>query len=128
MSDTQINDYTLTKECESLAAEIFAEILETMESDEQPDFYRDEMLDRAHEAADMHQWVIYTHYALLICAHCNTDNGEELVDEVGPPKPFTLAAAASLVAYGEMRARIDEELTRLCDEWEAPETAEEATA
>lgn len=113
-----ITDYELDRECREIAAEIFADMLKNMARDETPEDYRDDMYDRAHEDADGHRWVIYTHSALLICAHCNTDMGEELIDDIGPPKPFTLAGAASLIAYGEMRGRIGAELSDLCDNWE----------
>lgn len=115
---TVITDHDLTKACDELAAEIFANMLAELPHDETPDDKRDEMQDRAHEAADGHQWVIYTHYALSICAHCNTDAGEEFVDEVGLPKPFTLAGAATAVAYGEIKHRVALEIDRLVDDWE----------
>ena len=115
---TVISDFELTKACDEIAAEIFANMLDDLARDEEPEDKRDEMNERADEAADGHQWVIYTHYALSICAHCNTDEGEAFVDDVGAPQPFDLAKAASMVAYGEMRARIGAELDRLIDEWE----------
>ena len=128
---TIITDYELTKACDEIAAEIFAEMLDNLPRDEEPEDKRDEMNDRAHEAADGHQWTIYTHYALSICAHCNTDAGEEFVDDVGLPKPFSLASAASAIVYGEIRHRIEAEIDRLIDEWEdtrpdEPEDDEEA--
>jgi hypothetical protein len=117
MSDI-ISDHQLSKECESVAVEIFQDMLDGMAPDETPEDHRDTMSDRAHEYADGHQWVIYTHYALSICAHCNTDQGEELVDDIGPPKPFSLGAAAAMIAYGEMRARIESAISDLVDAWE----------
>lgn len=125
---TVISDYELTKACDEIAAEIFEEFCANMARDETPDYYEIEMSDRAHEEADGHQWVIYTHYALSICAHCNTDLGEEFVDEVGAPSPFRLARAASMIVYGEMRSRIEARLRELTENWEddRPEEAEEA--
>ena len=124
-----ISDFQLTKECDALAQEIFETFKDENTDpsapwDYDPEDYRDEMLERAHETTDGHQWVIYTHYALVICAHCNTDAGEEFVDEIGAPTPFTLSGAASMIVYGEMRARTETELDRLISEYEAPEEPE----
>ena len=119
MSDNgPTSDFILAKECQELAQEIFDEMTEDMARDETPEDKRDDMMDRAHEAADGHLWVIYTHYVLMMCAHCDTTRGEEFVDDVGLPQPFTLQSAATAVAYGEMRARIEEELSELIDNWE----------
>lgn len=127
---TVISDYELTKACDEIAAEIFEEFCAKMDRDETPDYYENEMSDRAHQEADGHQWVIYTHYALSICAHCNTYLGEEFVDDVGAPSPFSLASAASMIVYGEMRGRIEAKLRELTEAWEddRPEEAEEAEA
>lgn len=126
---TVITDYELSKACDDIAADIFDEFKTRHQDPEEPwaydpEDYRDEMSDRAHEEADGHQWAIYTHYALSICAHCNTDDGEAFVDEVGAPSPFSLASAASMIVYGEIRARIDAELSNLIDNYEAPEEPE----
>ncbi len=136
-----ITDYELQKECEEIAAEIFAEIFTDNDRARGmgPDDWESEMDDRAHEAADGHQFTIYTHKSLAICAHCNTDMGEEFIDDVGLPKPFTLASAASAVVYGEIRGRIMDRIRELIEDWEAPagwygddeddeETPEEAQA
>lgn len=127
MSDI-ITDCQLAKACDEIAAEIFEEFrAQHQDAGEpwayDPEDWRDEMSDRAHEAADGHQWAIYTHYALSICAHCNTDDGEAFVDEVGAPSPFSSASAASMIAFGEIRARIETELSNLVDNYEPPESA-----
>lgn len=122
MNDFQINDHILAKECDELAREIFAEAIEDMDGDETPETYRDDMMDRAHETADGHEWVIYTYKAHLLCAHCNTDQGEEFLEGVGMPGAPTYDGLGSLIAYGEMRARIEQEIERLIEEWE-PATA-----
>ncbi len=129
MSDI-ISDHQLTKACDDIAAEIFGNMLDDLARDETPEDKRDDMNDRAHEDADGRQWTIYTHYALLICAHCNTDAGEEFVEDVGPPKPLTLASLASAIVYGEIRSRIEAEIDRLIEEWEdtRPEEPEDDEA
>lgn len=122
MSDFQINDHLLTKECDQLAVDIFAEMLEGMADDETPDDHRDDMNDRAHEAADGHGWVIYTYKAIQLCARCDVSQGEQFLEDVGGvEKGETFSGMATKIAYGEMRARIEAELQRLSDEWEAPE-------
>lgn len=125
---TVISDFELSRACDAIAAEIFAAAVSDMAPDETPDDLRDAMSDRAHEEADGHQWAIYTHYALSICAHCNTDMGEEFVDDVGAPSPFSLASAASMIAYGEIRGRIEAELSNLIDAWEDDRPASEGEA
>lgn len=129
MSDNgPTSDFILDKECDELAREIFDNALEDMARDETPEDKSDDMMERANEAADGHQWVIYTHYALMMCAHCNTDQGEKFVDDVGLPQPFTLAGAATAVAYGEMLARIEGAIQTLIDDWEdtRPEDEDDA--
>lgn len=116
--EDQITDYGLTRECEQLAKEIFDEIVADLAPDETPEDKRDEMSDRAHETADGHQWVIYTQSAMRICAECDISQGEESLEEVGAPDPFTLDAAISIAAYGEMRARIEQALDELLSAWE----------
>lgn len=120
MADFQINDHILAKECDSLAAEIFAECVAKLDEGETPEDYRDEMDDRAHETADGHEWVIYNYKALMLCAHCDVGNGEEFMSDVGFEwnDDSTIYSVATVLAYGEMRARITGEIQRLCEEWE----------
>lgn len=118
MSNFEISDRQLTAECDTLAADIFAEVTADMAADETPDDLYDTMLDRAHEAADGHQWVIYTHSAIMLCAHCNIERGEEFLEDTGMPETVTFGALATAIAYGEIRARIEMELSNLIDAWE----------
>jgi hypothetical protein len=118
MDRDQINDYALTKEAEALAAEIFANMLEGMASDETPEDYRDELSDQAHMDADGHQWVIYTYKAHQLCANCNTDNGEAFLEDAGNPDPVTYDSLATAIAYGELLARIELALNELVEAWE----------
>lgn len=116
MSDFQINDYILTKECDGIAAEIFAEIMADADDDETAEDKRDDMFDRAHETADGHEWVIYNYKALMLCAHCDTTQGEEFLDDTGfewVQGESTIYTVATAIAYGEMRARIESELSGL---------------
>jgi hypothetical protein len=106
MTEFQINDRILDKECAELAREILAE---------HPDASEDTLSDYAHDYADGHEWVIYNHKALMLCAHCNTENGEQFLDDIGFTweRDSTLYTVAVTIAYGEMRARIEDELREL---------------
>lgn len=108
MSEFTINDHILDRECLSLAQEIVDEFRDQLAEDETLEDYRDEMDDRAHEYADGHQWVIYNHKALMLCAHCSTDQGEEFADEcfTWEPGDSTIYSVACTIAYGEMLGRI----------------------
>lgn len=128
MSDFEISDFILSKECNELAQEIFDEVMTGAAPDEDAEFHRDTMDDRTHETADGHQWVIYNHSALMLCAHCNTDHGDELLSDIGMPEDPDLYKIACFIAYGEMRGRIMERINELIEAWEpadAPEDAEE---
>ena len=125
MSDFQISDYQLAKECEELAKAIFAEVMEDHPG-EDPEDYRDEMDERAHETADGHQWVIYSHKSLMLCAHCDTSYGDDFLSDVGMTwdSDSTIYTVATKIAYGEMRGRITFEIQELVDAWEAPQEPE----
>jgi hypothetical protein len=118
MSDFQINDHILTKECESLAADIFAEVLGELESDETPDGNRYEMFDRANEVVDGHEWIIYNYRALMLCAHCDVSEGEAFLQDVGMPNDVTIHKLACLIAYGEMHFRVCRALVDLIESWD----------
>lgn len=117
MSYEKMNDHVLTQECDELAKDIFEEMLDDMADDETPEYHEDDMRDKAHEMADSHQWVIYTHHALQICANCNTEIGEAFLEDTGMPDEPTFHGLATIIAYGEVRGRIDEELSRLIEKW-----------
>lgn len=125
MSDFQINDHLLTKECDALAKEIFDDVL-AENPDSEPEDLREDMFDRAHETADGHEWVIYNYQALMLCAHCDTSNGEAFLDDVGlawKQGESTIYTVATAIAYGEMRARIEQDIQQLIEDWEAPQVA-----
>lgn len=123
MTDFEINDRILQKECDEIAKEIFDEMLAEMSDDESPEDYRDEMSDRVREYADGHEWVIYNYKALMLCAHCNTDMGEDFMDDVGAPSEPDIYKLACMLAYGEMRGRIESALSDLIDNYDAGDVA-----
>ena len=72
MNDFVINDHILNQE----AREIVDEILS------QPDEGQD-IEELIWKAVDGHEWVIYTYKALKLCAECNTDEGEAMLEDTG---------------------------------------------
>lgn len=124
MTEFQINDYILQKECDDLAKLIFDEIA-SENPDVAPDDLRDEFDARAHETADWHEWVIYNHKALMLCAHCDVSQGEEFLEDVGMSETPTIYSLACTIAYGEMRARIMEEIEDLIENRETEEKESE---
>lgn len=126
MSGFEINDHLLTKECDGIAADIFDEITADLAEDETPEDKRDDMDERAHQAIDGHEWVVYNFKALMLCAHCDTRDGEAFLDDVGfewVQGESTIYTVATSIAYSEMRCRVMAELDRLLDEWEPAEAA-----
>ena len=113
MSDFQINDYLLQQECESIAREIVESL--DLADDETLADRLDDAQDAAHEWADSHQWVIYHYKALMLCAHCNAEQGEAFLEDTGMPDNPTFNQLASIIAYGEMRARIEAALQEIAD-------------
>ena len=126
MSAFQINDHLLTRECDGLAADIFAEIVAELDEGDEPSDKRDEMDYRARETVDAHEWVIDNFKALMICAHCDTSEGESFLDDIGfqwVQGESTIYTVATSIVYGEMRARVMAEIDQLIDAWEPAEAA-----
>ena len=85
---------------------------------------RDEAFDIAWQPVDGSEWVIYHHKAHKLCAACNTDQGEQSIEDMGGfPEGSTYDSMASLIAYSEIMARVNESLTTLFDIAEANDEA-----
>lgn len=121
MSNFEISDFQLSRECDALARAIFDEVM-AEHAGEDPEDYREDMDDRAHETADGHEWVIYNYKALMLCAHCDVSQGEEFLEDIGMPEEVTIHNLACTIAYGEMRARIMDEINNLIDAWDEEDT------
>ena len=106
-----INDYRL----DEYAAEIAAEIISECDSN------RDAATERAHESADGSEWAIYYYKAHELCQNCNTDNGEQFYEDCGPWEDLTYNGIASIIAYGELLARIELAINSKIDEAEDAE-------
>ena len=120
MTEFQISDRILHNECESIAKEIFAEVTAEMDEGETPADYRDDMMDLAHEAADGHNWVIYNYKALKLCADCSLEYGEDFLSDVGFEwgPDSTIYSVATMIAYGEIRGRVECILSEMIEEAE----------
>ena len=126
MPDFEINDYILRQEALGMARDIFEEAQRDAGDSFDAEEARDEMMDRAHEHADGHNWVIYTYKAVMICAHCDVSRGEEFLEDTGGiERGETFDGIATKIAYGEMRARIEDELSDLIEEWQEENESED---
>mgnify|MGYP003653752809 CR=1 FL=1 len=103
-NDFEINDFILNRECQSIAGDLI---------EEYPD--EEDRSDAIYQIVDGHQWVIYHHKALMLCAHCNTDWGDRYLEDniSGGGGGYDFLAMASLIAYGEMSCRIRWEMSTL---------------
>ena len=110
MSDFKINDYLLTQEAESLAKEA----IENNSDD------WDDVEQWIQETVDSHEYVIYYYKALQICSNCNTDAGEQMIDDEGGfPTGYSFAELACMVVYWELYTRTIDAARELFEEQEA---------
>ena len=104
-----INDHTLNE----YAADIADEIIRECDGD------RDRAMYHAIDHADGSEWAIYYHKAHELCQNCNIDNGEQFYEDCGPWVDITYNRIATIIAYGELRARIEQAIDAKIDEMEA---------
>lgn len=62
-------------------------------------------IDRVDQWADGSEHVIYYYRALQICANCNTDQGQQFVEDTGTTYS-DINKLASAIAYGEIYSRV----------------------
>ena len=91
MSEFKINDYILSQEAKEI---ITQGIIEEKE-------YGVPALEYAQQICDGHQWVIYTYKAILLCAECDTSEGEEWLEGVGS-EYNSFGEHASKLAYATL--------------------------
>jgi len=72
MKDLIDSQYKLEQEAKEIA---MMALLEHKE-------YGSDVYDMMHQMVDGHQSVIYTYRATILCANCDTDNGEAQLDEI----------------------------------------------
>lgn len=92
-----MNEYKLTEYCNELAAEIVSDTAS-----------EDDAVDRVSEVADSSEHVIYHYKAHKLCLECNTDQGEEFLDDCYDRfyHGKSYDELASIIAYGEIQSRI----------------------
>ena len=106
MSDTIKNDHQLDQYAAAAARDIVDEIKR----------HGGDAYDMAHEHADACEHVIYYGKAHAICQNCSVENGEAFLQDIGGPgKDATYDSIATVIAYGELRARIEQELYDMFD-------------
>ena len=94
MTITPMNDFVLDEIAKDYAKEIFDQVEDI-----------DDGYDLAHQYADGCEWVIYTYKAHVLCLNCNTDNGQDFVNDCYADKVMTYDEMASAYAYGEIKSR-----------------------
>ena len=108
--ENTMNDHQLTEYCNDIAKEI---------AEETSNF--DTANEQAHERSDGSEYVIYYYKAHDVCQNCNIDQGEDWFSDcysVTHSKSYN--EIATIMAYGEIQARISSKL------WEIFEAREVA--
>ena len=105
MTDFKINNYELQQEAKRLAQECFNE---GDEGGNDPNEY-------LWQACEGHEWSIYTYKALLLCAECDTSEGEEYMASLGR-ELNSLSEHASEVAFGTLYCAAMDALADIEDE------------
>ena len=91
MTDFTINNYELQQEAKRLAQECFDE----------GDTHGEDPNEYLWQTCDGHEWAIYTYKALLLCAECDTSEGEDYLEGVGMEFD-SLAQHACTVAFATL--------------------------
>ena len=95
MTDPIINDFVLDEIAKDYAKEIFNQVNNI-----------DDGYDLTYSFAECCEWVIYTHKAHLLCLNCNTDNGQDYVNDCHAGEAMTYDEMGSAYAFGELHSRI----------------------
>lgn len=122
MSDYITNDYTLTKEAEAIAQDIFDRFKDDNGGKAfVAEDWRDEMFEDVHQDVDNSQHVIYTARAIALCGGCNTDDGEEWLEGIYG-EPFdgcgSFAEVCTRLAFATLLVATDAALDAIIDDWE----------
>ena len=105
MTDFKINNYELQQEAIRLAQECFNE---GDEGGNDPNEY-------LWQTCDGHEWSIYTYKALLLCAECDTSEGESYLEGLGM-EHNSLGEHACAVAFATLYCAAMDALEELHDE------------
>ena len=91
MSEFQISQYLLRQEAKRIVEDAIEEEGE----------FDVPALETVQQICDGHQWVIYTYKAILLCAECDTSEGEEWLEGVGSEYD-SFGEHASKLAYATL--------------------------
>ena len=123
-TETIKSDYELTREALGIAKDIMQEAQRSGGADWLTEL-QDNPTDPVHEFVDGHEFVIYYHHAIQICANCNTDDGEDAWRDCGG-EFVSFDKLCCEITYFELCARTSDAIdTLICD---AVEAAEEVAA
>lgn len=100
MTDFKINDFILNEECAALAEEAAHEA-KTYGSDAEEILW---------QMIDGHEFVIHTYKAIMLCAECDTEDGEEWLEGAGITDHKSFGEHASVLAFATMITRANEML------------------
>ena len=95
MTEVKINDFIL----DNIAKDYAKEILEQTQD-------YDVAYELAHQYADGSEWAIYYYNAQMLCLNCETDHGEDFLDDCYAGDRLTYKKMATVIAYGELLGRI----------------------
>jgi len=105
MTDFTINNYELQQEAKRLAQECF----------DAGDTHGDDPNECLWQTCDGHEWSIYTYKALLLCAECDTSEGEDYLEGLGMEFD-SLAQHACAVAFATLYCAAMDALADIEDE------------
>lgn len=91
MTEFTIDNYTLELEAKRLAQECF----------DAGDTHGDDPNEYLWQACDGHEWAIYTYKALMLCANCDTSDGEDYLEGLGH-EYRNIGAHACVVAFATL--------------------------
>ena len=108
MTNLITSEFQLTQLVRDYAAWIISD-----ERDNDPKNWRTNLENVLHEKVaewvDGSEHVIYYQKALSICTHCDTDRGEQFVEDMGT-KYTSIDELAVAIVFGEIEARVLEEV------------------
>lgn len=105
MTDFKINNYILQQEAKEIAA---AALLEQKE-------YGTDAQEMLNQMCDGHEWVIHTYKAIILCAECDTGEGEDYLDDIGYEQFDSFANHATQLAYATLLGEAHKQLAELAD-------------
>jgi len=92
MNEFKISDYILNEEAKAIACDAV----------EEQKKYGTDAEDYICQTVDGHAWVVYTYKAIKLCAECNTDEGEQWLDDCGYEKFKSFGDHATQLAYATL--------------------------